>query len=135
MIETPFGIDQFNTLIAPFFSTSGWGSLEVMFGIILLFAILIVRSSIPLYLTSSFVPVIIKRVSQFGLYLQGILATLIIVDGYSFINGTNTSTPHVFAIFLMLSILCIKSSQLTKAYNILIKEKKFRDDIRKGWFV
>lgn len=131
-----FTVPMFNALFIPYISDSTVGIIEFILSIILFNIILILRTSVIEYTHLSPLPKWNVIISQLGLYLQGMLATIIFFDGFEAVfNNNPPSDPHVFLVLLVISAIAIKAPILYKAYFDLIKRKKFFIDWNQGFFV
>ena len=131
-----FTIPEFNALFIPYLSNYSVGVVEIILSIILFCGVLILRSSVIEYTNQSPFPKWNRRLGQLGLYLHGMLSTLVLFDGIKAVYDISAAQdPRVFLVLFMIGALAIKCPAFFRAYHSLVTHKKFLIDLKKGFFI
>jgi hypothetical protein len=131
-----FGIPQFNALFIPYLSNANVGVFELILSVILFCTVLILRTSVIEYTNLSPLPKWNRRLAQLGLYLHGVLSTIVFFDGYKAVfDSSYAPDPRVFLTLFIFGSIVIKCPALYRAYHSLITNKKFILDLKRGLFI
>lgn len=117
-------ITMFNHWIVSIVPFQAWYEVEFTIGIVLFCVIIWQRVNGSIYKVSNGLPWILTKISQFGLFIQGMMAVLLIVDA---VESSNASTfPKILFILFALGTMFSKATFIAVTYKAM--KKKEQDD-------
>jgi len=99
-----------------------WYTIEMVVGFTLFLLILLQRVHIDVYKSSSGLNILLLKVGQFGLYIQGMMGAILFIDGINSMIIGISQFPLVLTTLLGLSCILSKTTSIVVLYKKLIKK-------------